>query len=101
MPHCLILLSLLAQGKSELGFCGCSICNQGYRELLAFIENLSGRNFFGTLFREWIAYRRYMIPESLFQSLGEFQYRFNNEREIQKLGYKTPMQIMGEKINAN
>lgn len=44
MPHCLILLSLLAQGKSELGFCGCPICNQGYRELLAFIENLSGKN---------------------------------------------------------
>jgi len=60
-------------------------------------QNGKIERLFGTLFREWIAYRRYMIPESLFQSLGEFQHWFNNEREIQKLGYKTPMQIMKEK----
>jgi transposase len=57
-------------------------------------QNGKVERLFGTLFREWIAYRRYMIPESLFQSLGEFQYWFNNEREIQKLGYRTPMQIL-------
>lgn len=57
-------------------------------------QNGKIERLFGTLFKEWIAYRRYMIPESLFQSLGEFQNWFNNEREIQKLGYKTPMQIL-------
>lgn len=61
-------------------------------------QNGKIERLFGTLFREWIAYRRYMIPESLYQSLGEFQHWFNNEREIQKLGYKTPMQILKEKI---
>jgi hypothetical protein len=35
-----------------------------------------------------------MKTESLRENLEEFQYWFNNEREIQKLEYKTPMQIM-------
>jgi len=41
-----------------------------------------------------------MVPESHYQSLGEFQDWFNNEREIQKLGYKTPMQIMKERVDS-
>lgn len=44
LPHVLVLMSRLAQGKSELGFCNCGICTQGYREILAFKENLSGRD---------------------------------------------------------
>jgi transposase InsO family protein len=60
-------------------------------------QNGKVERLFGTLFREWIAYRRYMIPESLSDSLEEFRQWFNNEREIQKLGYRTPMQIMEEK----
>jgi transposase InsO family protein len=56
-------------------------------------QNGKVERLFGTLFREWIAYRRYMIPESLSESLEEFRQWFNNEREIQKLGYRTPMQI--------
>jgi len=62
-------------------------------------QNGKVERLFGTLFREWIAYRRYMIPESLSESLEEFRQWFNNEREIQKLGYKTPMQIF-ERIRA-
>lgn len=31
------------------------------------------------------------------EALEEFRNGFNNEREIQKLGYKTSMQIMKEK----
>ncbi len=49
------------------------------------------------MFDEWIAYHNYMTPKSLSESLEEFRNWFNNEREIQKLGYKTPMQIMKEK----
>ncbi len=41
LPHVLVLLSLLVEGKSEFGFCDCAICNQGYREILAFKTNLS------------------------------------------------------------
>lgn len=44
LPYALVLMSRLAQGKSELGFCDCGICAQGYREILAFKENLSGRD---------------------------------------------------------
>ncbi|WP_250987732.1 DDE-type integrase/transposase/recombinase [Methanoculleus oceani] len=59
-------------------------------------ENGKIERLFGTLRREWIAYRRYMKPESLRASLAEFRYWFNDEREIQKLGYKTPAQIFAE-----
>ena len=44
MPHVLILMSMLAQGRSTLGFCDCAICNQGYREFIAFRENLDGNH---------------------------------------------------------
>lgn len=45
---------------------------------------------FGILKNEWIKYRRYTTPESLKNSMKEYRRWFNNEREIQKLGYKTP-----------
>jgi transposase InsO family protein len=57
-------------------------------------QNGKVERLFKTLFDEWIAYRRYMTPKSLTDSLEEFRNWFNNEREIQKLGYKTPMQIL-------
>jgi transposase len=60
-------------------------------------QNGKVERLFGTLFREWIAYRRYMVSKSLLVSLEEFRHWFNNEREIQKLEYKTPIQIMREK----
>jgi len=43
MPYMLLFMSMLVQGKSRLGFCDCTICNQGYREFLAFKELLDGR----------------------------------------------------------
>jgi transposase InsO family protein len=60
-------------------------------------QNGKVERLFKTLFDEWIAYHNYMTPKSLSDSLEEFRNWFNNEREIQKLGYKTPMQIMKEK----
>ncbi len=42
LPHVLVMISLLAQGKSKLGFCGCAACNQGYREWLAFYNDPHG-----------------------------------------------------------
>jgi len=44
MPHVLILISMLAQGRSTLGFCDCTLCNEGYREFIAFRENLEGNH---------------------------------------------------------
>jgi hypothetical protein len=35
LPHAIVLWSMLANGRSELGFCDCPTCNQGFRELLA------------------------------------------------------------------
>jgi transposase len=60
-------------------------------------QNGKIERLFKTLFDEWINYRRYNTEKSLKESLEEFRNWFNNEREIQKLGYKTPMQIMKEK----
>jgi transposase len=60
-------------------------------------QNGKVERLFKTLFDEWIAYHRYGSEKSLKESLEEFRNWFNNEREIQKLGYKTPMQIMKEK----
>lgn len=34
---------LLAKGKSELGYCECNICNQGYREIVAASKNAPGK----------------------------------------------------------
>lgn len=60
-------------------------------------QNGKVERLFRTLFEEWIEYRRYNTEKSLNESLEEFRNWFNNEREIQKLGYKTPMQILKEK----
>ena len=62
-------------------------------------QNGKIERLFKTLFEEWINYRRYNTAKSLKESLEEFRNWFNNEREIQKLGYKTPMQIMREKTS--
>jgi transposase InsO family protein len=60
-------------------------------------QNGKIERLFKTLFDEWIAYNRYGNEKSLKESLDKFREWFNNEREIQKLGYKTPAQIMKEK----
>jgi transposase InsO family protein len=60
-------------------------------------QNGKVERLFRTLFDEWINYHDYQTPKTLSDSLEEFRQWFNNEREIQKLGYKTPMQIMREK----
>jgi transposase len=62
-------------------------------------QNGKIERLFRTLFDEWINYHDYQTPKTLSDSLEEFRQWFNNEREIQKLGYKTPMQIMKEKIS--
>lgn len=56
-------------------------------------QNGKIERLFGTIKTEWIKYRRYRTPEALNNSLKEFRRWFNNEREIQKLDYKTPNEI--------
>jgi len=60
-------------------------------------QNGKIERLFKTLFDEWIAYNRYGNEKSLAESLVKFREWFNNEREIQKLDYKTPMQLLKEK----
>lgn len=50
------------------------------------------------LFDEWIAYNRYCNEKSLKESLEKFSEWLNNVKEIQQLDYKTPMQLLKEKI---
>lgn len=40
-PNFFILLMLLGRGEKKLGFCDCPSCNQGYREMLATIVNVT------------------------------------------------------------
>lgn len=42
-PLFLLLNILFAEGKRDLGFCDCHVCNQGYREFYAQMENLGGK----------------------------------------------------------
>ncbi len=37
------LILILAKGDKELGFCDCAWCNQGYREMLAWFTNGTGK----------------------------------------------------------
>jgi transposase InsO family protein len=62
-------------------------------------QNGKVERLFKTLFDEWINYHWYNTEKGLNDSLDEFRNWYNNERESQKLGYKTPMQIMKEKSN--
>lgn len=43
LPHVLVMIALLVKGKSKLGFCECAVCNQGYREWLAFSTEPKGK----------------------------------------------------------
>lgn len=52
LPHVLVLLSFLAEGRSVLGFCDCATCNQGYREILAFVAGVSGEKEINPASRE-------------------------------------------------
>jgi hypothetical protein len=40
-PNFFFLMMLLGRGEKNLGFCDCSSCNQGYREMLATIANVT------------------------------------------------------------
>lgn len=58
LPHVLVLIALLTQGKSKLGFCECAVCYQGYRELLAFSNSLSEKKKFKASSREIVKMAR-------------------------------------------
>ncbi|MEN6396008.1 MAG: hypothetical protein ABFC78_05950 [Methanoregula sp.] len=40
-PNFFFLMMLLGRGEKKLGFCDCASCNQGYREMLATIANVT------------------------------------------------------------
>lgn len=40
-PFFFFLMMVFAKGEKQLGFCDCASCNQGYREMLAAIENVT------------------------------------------------------------
>jgi len=42
-PIVMTFVLLLANGKSELGFCDCNICNQAYREIVLASKNKPGK----------------------------------------------------------
>lgn len=94
LPHVLVLLSSLAQGKSELGFCGCATCNQGYREMLAFIAKIDGKKNVNSASREIVQEAQgvditkitFDIPE-----LAEI-FRFDNKQKSASSSSTEPIQ---------
>jgi len=60
-------------------------------------QNGKVERLFRTLFDEWIDWNNYQSPKGLSDSMEAFRNWYNNEREIQKLDYKTPMQLLKEK----
>ena len=40
-PNFFILMMVFGRGEKKLGFCDCGSCNQGYREMLAIIANVT------------------------------------------------------------
>jgi hypothetical protein len=93
MPYVLLLISMLAQGKSRLGFCDCTICNQGYREFLAFLEFLDGKNI-SSQSREIVKKARDQDMSKISWDLSDIllNYSFLDDQETSRNKDTTPVQ---------
>jgi len=66
-PLCVLLfMAKLAKGESKFGFCECSICNQGYREILAASKKINGKKILTATSPE-------IIQEALNTDITKFQ----------------------------
>jgi hypothetical protein len=93
LPHALILLIMLVNGKSRLGFCDCPICNLGFRELLASKKNLIDKRNLKSSSREIVKEARSlditkfsMDLSSLFSQTRETTTRGNSDNKNRKDG---------------
>ena len=93
MPYVFIFISLLAQGKSRLGFCDCTICNQGYREFLAFKELLDGKKV-SSHSRDIVKKARDQDMSKISWDLSDLllNYSFFDDQETPRNKITTPVQ---------
>jgi hypothetical protein len=70
-PYVLVAFAFLFKGEATLGFCDCSICNQGYREYSAFILNHTEN-------RKLKATSREIVKKVLGEDITK--YKFNLEK---------------------
>lgn len=75
------LVVILARGEKKLGFCHCSACNQGYREMLASITNATENKKLTAQSREIVIKARGDKIDGLKFDLSEFIGKLNEKEE--------------------
>ena len=73
------LVSILARGEKKLGFCKCSTCNQGYREMIANITRLTENRKVTAQSREIVIQARGKKIEGMTFDFPEFLKMINED----------------------
>jgi len=92
LPYVLVMICFLAEGRSELGFCDCAICKQGYREILAVVTGLSEKRKVNPASRE-------IVKKA--QDVDITQITFNISELMDVVGSRPKTQISGERAATN
>jgi len=75
------LVIMLANGKKQLGFCGCASCDRGYRELQAWIINGTEKKNLTAQSREVVIKSSYDKIEGMTFDLAEFLQLYRGKTE--------------------
>ena len=70
--HFFFLILILARGDKKIGFCDCTICNQGYRQLLADMTNTTDKKKLTTQSREIVIKARGIKINGIKYSIPDF-----------------------------
>lgn len=81
------LVVILANGEMKLGFCNCSACNQGYREMLAMVADTTGKKKVTAQSREIVIKARGCKIDGFALDISEF-LRMIKEKEESDHGYE-------------
>jgi len=92
LPYVLVMLCFLAKGRSELGFCDCAICKQGYREILALVTGLSEKRKVSPASRE-------IVKKA--QEVDITKITFNISELMDVVGSRPKTQISEERAATN
>ena len=87
-PYFFSLVILLARGEWRLGFCNCTSCNLGYRELQAWIMNEPEKKKLTAQSREVVIKASYDKIETISYDIPKFLERYKAESFDEKSGEK-------------
>lgn len=74
-PLFLNLIIMFARGEKKLGFCDCASCNQGYRELQAWIINVTEKKKLTAHSREVVIKSSYDTIDGMIYDISRFLHR--------------------------